>query len=285
MGELRDEVQLQAKEQEDPDGDKSEILTLDAVRGIAARCAVEAREVEICALREGIIPLRYHRSIGSIGTDGQVALLQSTVTIVGAGGLGGVVCEILARTGVGELILIDGDSYDESNLNRQIHSMENNLNRYKVDASRKRVASINSAVSVRACETVLTEHNIAEHLSGSDVVVDCLDNIPDRFLVQKYCQGEEIPFVHGAVAGMMGQVMTIYPGDVGLRTLYGDEEAASSHGMEVSLGNLGTVVTTVAALQTQEVVKIVTGVGEPMRNRVLFLDLVSGEIHTATVAV
>jgi len=282
VAELRQEVCLQAQEREGPGGEGLTVLALDAVRDIARRCAVQPREVEICALQEEVIPLRYQRSIGSIGTDGQLTLLQSTVAVVGAGGLGGVVCEILARTGVGELVIIDGDEYDESNLNRQIHSTEQNLKQKKVDSSKERAAQINSSVSVRARDTMLSECNAECLLDGVDVVVDCLDSIPDRFLVERACARQRVPMVHGAVAGMMGQILTIYPGDVGLRALYG-EEGNRRHGVEISFGNLGTVVTTVAALQSQEVVKIITGVGAAVRNRVLFLDLVSGDVHGVDV--
>ena len=88
--------------------------------------------MEIAALKQGVIPCRYLRNIGTIGPDGQIKLLQSTVAVVGAGGLGGTAIELLARQGVGHLIIIDNDRFAEQNLNRQIMSREGNLGEYNV---------------------------------------------------------------------------------------------------------------------------------------------------------
>ncbi|HDQ71840.1 MAG TPA: hypothetical protein ENN19_07055, partial [Chloroflexi bacterium] len=132
------------------------------------------QEIELTALEAEIVPWRYLRNLGTLGVAGQIKLLQSTVAIVGQGGLGGYVSEALARTGVGRLAVIDGDVFAEHNLNRQLLSAERNLGLSKVEAARRRIAQINSAVEVIAHETMLTAENLPRLLEGVDVVVDAL---------------------------------------------------------------------------------------------------------------
>lgn len=274
-------IAQRAEQVQGPDGEPLLLLDVAGADSLAAELCMSRREVEIAALRTGVIPRRYQRNIGTLGMDGQVALLEAAVSVIGLGGLGGVVCELLARIGIGELILVDGDAYDESNLNRQIHSTERNAAeaKEKASASRRRVERVNGAVSVRHHRCVVDESNARSLLGRSQVVVDCLDNIPDRFLLESTCRSLGIPLVHGAVAGMMGQVMVIFPGSPGLQHLYGCPDEAARYGVERSLGNLAVTVTATAALQCQELVKIVTGVGEPICDGVLYLDLSAGHFN------
>jgi len=95
-------------------------------------------------------------------------------------------------------------------------------------------------------------------------------------LLEKVCKEGKVPLVHGAVAGFSGQVTTIYPEDVGFKAFYGESQTIPEKGIEVELGNLAGIVSTVASLQVQEVIKIITGLGRPLRNRLLFLDSLNG---------
>ncbi|NLE43378.1 MAG: HesA/MoeB/ThiF family protein [Chloroflexi bacterium] len=248
--------------------------------------ACSLRDVQLAALAAGVIPLRYARNVGTIGAEGQARLLQSTVTIVGLGGLGGYISEALARMGVGRLVLIDTDVFEEHNLNRQLVSTESNQGAAKALEAAKRVQSVNSAVEATALVARLAPENVNEMLCGSDVVVDALDRLPIRLTLQKGAQALGIPMVHGSIAGFIGQVMTIFPDDDGLFALYGsDENAVPEQGMEAVIGTPAATPMAVAAWEAQEVVKVLTGIGRPLRNRLLILDMETGSVETIHVGV
>jgi molybdopterin/thiamine biosynthesis adenylyltransferase len=256
-----------------PDGKKLHVINLKTVASIANSQGISANEVEITALKQGIIPCRYLRNIGTIGVDGQIKLLQSTAAVVGAGGLGSSVIELLARQGIGHLIIIDNDCFTEQNLNRQIMSTEGNLGEYKVIVAARRVGKINSATTVTTFQKRLTEENAQKLLSGARVVVDGLDNLPSRLAVEHACRQLAIPYVYASIAGFSGQLMTIFPEDVGLSSLYGSSSTpVPEQGIETRIGNPPATVAMIAALQVQEVVKIITGVGTPVRNQIILVD-------------
>jgi molybdopterin-synthase adenylyltransferase len=256
-----------------PDGKTCLVVSLKTTASISNSQGVPAKEVEITALKQGIIPSRYLRNIGTIGLDGQIKLLQSAVAVVGAGGLGGNVIELLARQGIGHLIIIDNDRFTEQNLNRQIMSTEGNLDKYKVTVAAKRVKEINSATTVTTFRERLTNENAQSLLTGALVVVDGLDNLPSRLVVEQTCRRLAIPYVYASIGGFNGQLMTIFPGDVGLSSLYGSSsDTVPEQGIEARVGNPPATVAMIAALQVQEVVKIVAGVGTPIRNQLLLVD-------------
>jgi molybdopterin/thiamine biosynthesis adenylyltransferase len=262
-----------AESQAAPDGKTYLVISLKATASISNSQGVPAKEVEITALKQGIIPSRYLRNIGTIGLDGQIKLLQSAVAVVGAGGLGSTTIELLARQGIGQLIIIDNDRFTEQNLNRQIMSTEGNLGKYKVIAAAKRVKEINSATTVTTFLERLTNENAQSLLTGALVVVDGLDNLPSRLVVEQACRRLAIPYVYASIAGFSGQLMTIFPGDVGLSSLYGSSsDAVPEQGIETRIGNPPATAAMIAALQVQEVVKIITGVGTPIRNQILLVD-------------
>jgi molybdopterin/thiamine biosynthesis adenylyltransferase len=261
-----------AESQAAPDGKTYLVISLKTTASISRSQGVPAKEVEITALKQGIIPLRYLRNTGTIGLDGQIKLLQSTVAVVGAGGLGSTVIELLARQGIGHLITIDNDRFAEQNLNRQIMSTEGNLRKYKVTVVSKRVKEINSATTVTTFRERLTRDNAEKLLGSAQVVVDGLDNLSSRLVVEQACRQLAIPYIYASIGGFNGQLMTIFPGDVGLSSLYGSSNAIPEQGIETRIGNPPATVAMIAALQVQEVVKIITGVGAPIRNQILFVD-------------
>jgi molybdopterin/thiamine biosynthesis adenylyltransferase len=259
----------------EPAGD-TRIVRLRKVRELADASNCSIREVELAALEAGVVPWRYLRNLGTIGLEGQAKLLQATVAVVGLGGLGGYVTEALVRMGVGRLILIDGDVFEEHNFNRQLLSGEAKLGMDKVEAARQRVAEINGAVEVIGHAVDLTRENLPRLLEGADVVVDALDRLPIRLILQEGVQALGVPMVHGSIAGFLGQVMTIFPDDPGLHSLYGDAGDLPEQGLEAQLGTPAATPMAVAAWEAQEVVKILTGQGEPLRNRLLIVDMETG---------
>ncbi|MDR3564992.1 MAG: HesA/MoeB/ThiF family protein [Negativicutes bacterium] len=222
-------------------------------------------------LQAGSVPERYQRNIGTVGLAGQIRLLESRVAVVGAGGLGGMVVELLARMGVGYLRVIDGDCFAAHNLNRQLLATENNIGENKAQAAVRRVAAVNSEITVEAVPCLLDESNAVRLLDGMHVVVDALDNFSARILLSRVAAQLGIPMVHAAIAGFVGQVMTIFPGDKGLEQLY-QRFPESDRGIEAVLGNPAATPAFAAGLEVQEVVKIITGIGEPIRNKLLFFD-------------
>lgn len=218
-------------------------------------------------LEKGEVPERYLRNIGTVGLGGQIHLLKAKVLVVGAGGLGGTVIELLARQGVGFIRVVDGDSFARHNLNRQILASETNLGAPKAVEARIRVGIINPDIQVDSIVDRLEARNVDQLLEGVDVAVDALDNVESRLILSQAAQRAGIPLVHGAIAGFSGQVMTILPDSKGLETIY--SENTKQHGIEKELGNPAATPAFIAALEVQEVVKIITGKGEVLVNRLL----------------
>ena len=270
---------LQARIRESAEAeDGIEAIALDRVRALAREFDVSPREVELAALEARVLPRRYLRSLGTVGWEGQANLLRSTVAVVGLGGLGGSVVEGLARMGVGRLIVVDGDVFLDHNLNRQVLSAEAGLGLLKAEVARARVAQINAAVEVIVHSEEATRENLPRLLEGAEVVVDALDRLPTRLMLQEVAQEMGIPMVHGAIAGYFGQVMTIFPGDEGLRALYGGG-SVPQQGIEVQLGCPAATPMMVAAWQVQEVLKILLGRGQLLRHKMLFMDAEAGTVE------
>jgi molybdopterin/thiamine biosynthesis adenylyltransferase len=258
------------------------VLPLDRLDTLAAERGLSRRQAEIAVLEMGILPRRYLRNCGTAGIEGQLTLLRSCVAVIGLGGLGGYICEGLARMGVGRMVLVDGDVFCDHNLNRQVLSHEGNLGQPKAPVAGERVRQINGAIEVEQHPYLATRENLPQLLSDVDVVVDALDRLPSRLMLQEVAAQAGVPMVHGAIAGWMGQVMTIFPGDVGLRALYGEGDVPEQ-GAEVRLGTPPASPMMVAAWQVHEVVKVLLVKGELLRDRMLLIDAMAGEIRILEV--
>lgn len=254
-------------------------LSVAAVASLAGKYNISGHRVEIEALQAGIVPERYARNLRTFSLQDQAALLLSRVSVVGLGGLGGGVTEILARIGVGNLNLMDGDIFEDSNLNRQFMSTQEGLATPKADAAVERVQSINASVVVEAHIEFLDADNAAGLISGSDVVVDCLDSLKFRFILEEACKMAGIPLVSAAIAGVAGHVTTIFPEDPGLKLIYGERDRIPEKGAEASLGTLPQCVTILSALETSEVVKVLLKRGSLLRNRLLVVDLMDNTME------
>ena len=216
---------------------------------------------------------RYDRNFNTLSLEEQKTLGASKVVVIGLGGLGGGVCEMMARVGVGHLTLIDGDSFEVSNLNRQLLSEEHLIGVPKAQAAKDRVNAINSDVIVMHLVEYLDESNLYERIKNADVVMDCLDTIDTRFMLQKTAQKASIPIVSGAIAGVAGQVTTIFPGDKGYELIYGKKGGKQSKGIETRTGNIAYCALFVAALQSSECLKVLLDRGDILRNKLLIAEL------------
>jgi len=248
-------------------------IDLSSIRRVASQVGISVREAEIAALELEVIPVRYFRNIDSLGSSGQARLLLSSVAVVGAGGLGGLVIELLSRVGIGNIIIIDGDRFTEDNLNRQILCREDDIDRLKAEVGAQRVRAINSAIEVTPHPVFLTEENAADLLAESQVVVDALDRISIRILLEKVIGELNIPLVHGAIGGFLGQVTTVMPGSNILSSLYGGEPAGAARGIEAVLGTPTVTPAVIAALEVMEVIKLLLGKGTPLQDGLLYLEL------------
>ena len=163
---------------------------------------------------------RYLRNLGAI-TEADCRLLQQkTVLVVGCGGLGGYLMEYLARIGIGTIRCVDGDVFDETNLNRQILATMETLGKPKALAAQARLQLVNPSVHVEPICAFLDQTNAPELISGCDVVLDALDNIPTRKLLADACAQANVPYVFGAISGWVAQAGISMPGDRMIQTLY-----------------------------------------------------------------
>ncbi len=262
-----------SRQRQRPDGSTYLSLPLKDALLVSGKFQCSLYRVEDYALDSGIIPERYARNQRFLTTAEQQKLHQLHVGVIGLGGLGGSVTEILARLGVGRFTLVDGDCFDESNLNRQLLCTVEQLNRPKAEVAGERVKSINPAAEVNAIKAFFTEQNCTELTTGIDCLVDGLDTIQDRFLLEKICGKRQIPLVSAAIGGTAGQITTIFPGSTRLSTIYGTAGKSSGCGSEGTTGTLACTAVTIAALECMEVLKIATGRKTELRNNLLFLDL------------
>jgi molybdopterin/thiamine biosynthesis adenylyltransferase len=275
----RSELEQLAEVKTFPDQTPYKSLSVHHVLELSRRPGPSGREIEISALENGIVPERYARNMRTFSLEDQAALLRARVGVVGLGGLGGTVAEVLARMGVGRLTLVDGDRFEESNLNRQLLSTVDGLGQLKSEAAQARVGRINPSVDVNALTEFVTADNAGAVLEGCNVVVDCLDNLRTRFVVEDACRRIGCPLVSAAVAGASGHVTTIFPEDTGLRLIYGEPGQLPLKGAETALGTLPHAVVFLATLECAEVVKVILKKGSLLRHKLLVADLMDGIVE------
>lgn len=277
---MRDMLRVRSRKIKDPAEREVEIIEDGQAIGLADECHCKVHDVYNEALALGIYPYRYLRNMEVISPLEQLKLGKSRVTVVGAGGLGGQVILLLARLGIGQLVVVDPDVFEESNLNRQALCRDKTLGKPKCEAVVAMVGSINPGVEILPYQAKLEPSNAYEFLDGSDVVVDALDNIRDRFVLEEATKKLRIPLVHGALAGFEGQMMTIFPDDQGLRHIYGKEGANGdkSKSPESVLGVPALMPTLIATFQAMEALKIILERGRVFRNAMVHLDLETGKM-------
>lgn len=165
---------------------------------------------------------RYLRNVPALSEDECALLKTKRVCVVGCGGLGGYLIELLCRVGVGHIRALDGDVFDETNLNRQLLSEEALIGQSKAEAAAQRVARIASETELEAISSFLTEENAAEIIADCDAVLDALDNAESRRILSRACGNAGIPYIYGAISGWVAQAGISMPGDGLIDALYPD---------------------------------------------------------------
>ncbi len=212
---------------------------------------------------------RYSRQImiNGFGEEGQAKLKKAKVFIAGAGGLGSAAATYLAAAGVGLIRVVDHDRVELSNLNRQILHRDEDIGQDKVVSATKRLKKINPDVKIEAIAETITEANISQLLAGIDLIVDAMDNLPTRYLLNKTAIEKRLPFFHGAVNGFEGRAMTVVPGQTAcLRCVYRGAV------VEGSFPVVGVTPGVIGCIQATEAIKYIVGMGQLLGNRLLIYD-------------
>jgi molybdopterin/thiamine biosynthesis adenylyltransferase len=213
---------------------------------------------------------RYDRQISlyGFGEEGQEKLKRAKVFMAGAGGLGSPASIYLAAAGVGTIRIVDQDKVELSNLNRQVLHWDENIGRRKADSAEAKLKKLNPGVKIEAIAQTITEANASQLVADSDLIVDAMDNLPTRYLLNKTAIEKDIPFFHGAVYGFEGRAMTIIPGKTAcLNCVY--------HGAtipEERFPVIGVTPAVIGCIQATEVIKYIVGLGELLTNRLLTYD-------------
>lgn len=272
-------VEELAQEARRPDGVAYRSLDEDAGAVLAREFGLALREVQARSLDAGIVPERYARNLTAHSMQEQARLLRSRVVVVGLGGLGGHVLEILCRMGVGRINAADGDLFEQSNLNRQLLSSTLTMDRTKAAAALERVQLINPAVELYADGVYWDFNDMETVLAGADLAVDAMGGLDDRPALQRAAAGAGVPLVTAAIAGMSGYVATVLPGQVGPASLLGNGAAA-----EDILGSPGPSVAVAASLQCAEALRILCGQQPALGGRMLVFDLADMTFETMQIA-
>ncbi len=225
---------------------------------------------------------RYSRHVvmDRVGPDGQAALLDAAVVVVGAGGLGSPALQYLAAAGVGRLGIVDDDRVERSNLQRQIIHRDADVGRPKVESAAETVRALNPDVTVDSHETRLTTETVGL-LDDYDLVVDATDNFQSRFLLNDAARLRGLAVVHGAIYEFEGQATTLVPGGPCYRCLFPTAPEPGTVPNCAETGVLGVLPGTVGSIQATEAAKLLLGEGEPLVGRLLFYD--AADLTTETV--
>lgn len=212
------------------------------------------------------------------GEDGQRRLAASSVLVAGLGGLGSAVATYLAAAGVGRLVLCDPDTVSLSNLQRQVLYSEEEIGQSKAAMAADRLRRLNSGVRYEVMPDGLRPENACV-VAGVDLVVDCTDNYPARFLIDDACAAAGKPWVHGALGEFSGCV-ALFGGASGARysDLYPDRDELRAL-PRPTLGVLGAVPGVIGAIQASEALKVLAGCGEPLWGRLFTIDLLTMETN------
>lgn len=214
---------------------------------------------------------RYERNYSSISEEEQQIIGNTTVAIVGLGGLGGYVLEGLARIGIRKFHLIDKDVFEPTNLNRQLLCTEDNLGESKAVEGLNRILKIDHRIKAKVFNSELDKDSI-EMLRGADIVVDCLDSIEGRFKLESLCEKLNLPLIHGAIRGYYGQVAISKLNNRIFSKIYGITKSDDE-----SLGNLVITCMVIASLQVNLLLRLLFN--ESVEDELILIDCKNMEIE------
>jgi molybdopterin/thiamine biosynthesis adenylyltransferase len=214
--------------------------------------------------------VKYDRQImiPGFGAEGQAKLKKAKAFIAGAGGLGSPAAIYLAAAGLGTLIIADCDTVEPSNLNRQVLHWESDIGARKIASAAAKLKKFNPDVHIETCAEKITEANAATLIGDADLIVDAMDNLPTRYLLNLTAIKKNIPFFHGAVYGFEGRAMTVIPGKSAcLYCLYHGAVAPQE-----KFPIIGVTPAVIGCIQATEAIKYIVGMGELLTDRLLNYD-------------
>ncbi len=219
---------------------------------------------------------RYHRQLifPGFGKRAQNKLKNAHALIVGLGGLGGPVAIYLTSAGVGKITIIDPDTVESSNLNRQILHWESDLGKPKVVSAARKLKEANSLIGLDFNQAELNYENVHSFLNGVHVAIDCLDNKATRLILNEACYEKGVPLIHGGVTGFRGQVTTIMPGQGACLECIFDNVKENEPPFPI----IGATAGLIGSIQALEAIKLLTRIGEPLSCKLLFVDMEKCEI-------
>ena len=213
---------------------------------------------------------RYSRQIliRGFGEEGQEKLKDAHVLVAGLGGLGCPASAYLVAAGIGHLTILDAERVELSNLNRQILHWQLDIGHSKAGSAIEKLWAMNPMTKIDSKLETITRKNVDELIKDADIVVDGMDNYPARYLLNEACVRNRIPFIHGAVEGLVGQLATILPGEGPcLRCIILKEPPANP-----AFPVLGTTPGVMGCLQAMEAIKLIVGIGRPLVGKMLFFN-------------
>lgn len=227
-----------------------------------------------------------HLSLAGFGLAAQEKLQRGSVLVIGAGGLGCPALLYLAAAGVGRIVMVDADRVDVSNLQRQVLYTTEDAGALKVEAAARRLRALNPLIAIEARAERFTRTNALELVQAVDVVLDGSDNFATRYLVNDACVIAGKPFVYGAIQGFEGQLSVFnWRGGPTYRCLFAEPPAAGTVPNCAEAGVLGVLPGLIGTAQACEVLKLLTGIGEPLSGRLLLWDALAMTTQTVTLAV
>jgi len=224
---------------------------------------------------------RYDRQIriSELSKEGQLKLKRAKVSVAGAGGLGCPSTIYLAAAGVGQITLIDEGKVELSNLNRQIGHWSSDLGKFKSTSLAEKIEELNPNVKVKSLKEGIKPETASGLISGSTVVLDCLDNWETRFTLNQACVESKIPLVHAGIHSLYGQITTVLPGKGPcLRCILPERPL-----LEEKIPVLGLTAGVLGLLEAFEAIKIITGVGQPLVGRMLYFDGETSSLYEINV--
>ncbi len=232
--------------------------------------------------------IRYSRQLimPDVQEEGQQKLFDAKVLLVGLGGLGSPQALYLAAAGVGTLGLLDGDRVELSNLQRQVIHSQNDLENLKALSAQAKIAALNPDLKIQPYTRRLDSKNAMDIIPGYDIIVDCTDNFPSRYLLNDACVIQGKPLVHGAVYRFEGQTTVFHAAQGGpcYRCLYPVPPAPGSTPSCAEAGVMGTSPGLIGLIQANEVIKLILGKGKSLVGRLLFCDLMSSHFQELTIS-